>query len=76
VPKEKRLLTVDRHGNTSSASILLALREAYAQGRLDGHTRILMTSIGAGMIAAAGAMDMHIGAASPSRQREVFHFSI
>jgi 3-oxoacyl-(acyl-carrier-protein) synthase III len=61
VPAEKRLLTVDQHGNTSSASILLALKKAREDGRLEGHTRILMTSIGAGMIAAAGAMDVRIG---------------
>lgn len=66
VPENKRLLTVDRHGNTSSASILLALKEAYIRGRLDGHMRILMTSVGAGMIAAAGAMDVHISATAGS----------
>lgn len=61
VPEDRRVLTVDRHGNTSSASILLALREAYREGRLEGPTRVLMTSIGAGMMAAAGAMDVRIG---------------
>lgn len=60
VPEDRRVLTVDRHGNTSSASVLLALREAYEQGRLEGRTRLLMTSVGAGMMAAAGAMDMCI----------------
>lgn len=61
VPVEKQLLTVDRHGNTSSASILLALKEAQQEGRLEERTRILMTSVGAGMIAAAGAMDVALG---------------
>lgn len=60
VPEDRRVLTVDRHGNTSSASILLALREARRQERLKGPTRVLMTSIGAGMMAAAGAIDVRI----------------
>ncbi len=62
VPKEKRVLTVDQHGNTSSASILLALKEAMMARRLTkDRNRILMTSVGAGMIGAAGAIDVHLG---------------
>jgi len=63
VPEEKRILTVDQQGNTSSASVLLALQAAYEKGMLqqeEGHGRVLMTSVGAGMIAAACAIDVKL----------------
>ncbi len=49
IPKEKVVVNVDRYGNTSSASIPLALAEAVADGRVHrGHT-VLMTGMGAGL---------------------------
>lgn len=57
VPEEKRILTVDQHGNTSSASIFLAIRTAFENGQLDEPGRFLLTSVAAGMISAAGAMN-------------------
>lgn len=43
------VLTVDRHANTSAASIPLALAEARAQGRIRAGETVLMEAIGGGL---------------------------
>ena len=48
-PKEKVIVNVDRYGNTSSASIPLALAEAVADGRVKKGDTVLMTGMGAGL---------------------------
>lgn len=48
IPPERVFINVDRYGNTSSASILIATAEAHQQGRLQpGHA--VMSGFGAGM---------------------------
>ncbi len=49
IPPEKVLLNVDRYGNTSSASIPLALHEAVQAGTLRTGMTVLMTGVGAGL---------------------------
>ncbi|HZT45203.1 MAG TPA: beta-ketoacyl-ACP synthase III [Gaiellaceae bacterium] len=49
IPKEKVVVNVDRYGNTSSASIPLALAEAVADGRVHEGDTVLMTGMGAGL---------------------------
>lgn len=46
---EKVVLTVDRHANTSAASIPLALADARAQGRIRAGETVLMEAIGGGL---------------------------
>lgn len=46
---DKVVLTVDRHGNTSAASIPLALAEAVSDGRIKRGDLILMEAIGGGL---------------------------
>jgi 3-oxoacyl-[acyl-carrier-protein] synthase III len=46
-------VTVDRHGNTSAASIPLALHDAREAGRLHAGDRVLLTAFGAGLTWAA-----------------------
>jgi 3-oxoacyl-[acyl-carrier-protein] synthase-3 len=49
VPMDRYVLNIDRYGNTSSASIPIALAEAVADGRIRrGHT-VLMCALGAGI---------------------------
>src|SRR5260363_323377 len=49
LPLERMLVTVDQHGNTSSASIPLALDEAVRDGRIArGHT-IMIEGVGGGL---------------------------
>ena len=48
-PEERVFNNLDRFGNTSSASIPLALTEARAVGRLPAGSRVLMVAFGAGL---------------------------
>ena len=48
-PPEKVVVNVDRYGNTSSASIPLALADAADDGRLQPGKLVLMTGMGAGL---------------------------
>ena len=49
LPAERVVLTVDRHANTSAASIPLALAEAVADGRIARGDLILMEALGGGL---------------------------
>jgi 3-oxoacyl-[acyl-carrier-protein] synthase III len=49
IPKEKVIVNVERYGNTSSASIPLALAEAVSTGRVHEGDTVLMTGMGAGL---------------------------
>lgn len=48
IPAEKCIVTVDRHGNTSAASIPLALDEAVRDGRIKSGHRLLLEGVGGG----------------------------
>lgn len=48
LPMEKVVVTIDRHGNTSSASVLLALDEAIRDGRVKRGQTVLMEAFGGG----------------------------
>jgi 3-oxoacyl-[acyl-carrier-protein] synthase III len=48
LPMEKCIVTVDRHGNTSAASIPLALDEAVRTGRVKHGDVVLMEGVGGG----------------------------
>jgi 3-oxoacyl-[acyl-carrier-protein] synthase-3 len=48
VPMEKVFVNVDRYGNTSSASIPIALDEAIAAGRIGDGATVLLVAFGAG----------------------------
>jgi 3-oxoacyl-[acyl-carrier-protein] synthase-3 len=48
IPSEKCIVTVDRHGNTSAASIPLALDEAVRNGRIKPGQRLLLEGVGGG----------------------------
>lgn len=48
VPMSKVMVNVDRYGNTSSASIPLALAQAEAEGRIGPGSTVLLVAFGAG----------------------------
>lgn len=56
LPMEKVLVNVDRYGNTSTASIPLALEEAVHGGRIKKGDHIVMVGFGAGLTWGAVAM--------------------
>ncbi|HYF95622.1 MAG TPA: beta-ketoacyl-ACP synthase III [Symbiobacteriaceae bacterium] len=53
---EKVVINLDRYGNTSSASIPVALTEALAEGRIKDGDEIVLVSFGAGLVWAAVAL--------------------
>jgi 3-oxoacyl-[acyl-carrier-protein] synthase-3 len=49
LPLERVVVTVDRHANTSAASVPLALAEAQADGRIKRGDLVLMEALGGGL---------------------------
>jgi len=49
LPMEKVVLTIDRHANTSAASVPLALAEASADGRIQPGQLVLLEAMGGGL---------------------------
>lgn len=49
-PEEKTVNYVARHGNTSSATLPIALDEAFAEGRIRPGSRVMFASVGAGNV--------------------------
>jgi 3-oxoacyl-[acyl-carrier-protein] synthase-3 len=49
LPAGKTVLTIERHANTSAASIPLALDEAVADGRIRPGHLVLMEALGGGL---------------------------
>ena len=49
LPPERVVVTVDRHANTSAASVPLALAEAHADGRVKRGDLVLMEALGGGL---------------------------
>ena len=54
LPAEKIVITVDRHANTSAASIPLALDEAIRDGRIKQGDLVMMLAMGGGLTWGAG----------------------
>lgn len=47
-PRDKLIITLDKHGNTSAASIPMAYDTAVKQGKIKKGNKVLVTSFGAG----------------------------
>lgn len=58
VPMEKFIVNIDRYGNTSAASIPLALAEAVDARKIKPTDKILLVSFGAGLTWGAAIMQM------------------
>ena len=50
IPAERMYFNIERVGNTSAASILLAIRDAVRQGRIDRPMRVFAPGFGAGAV--------------------------
>jgi 3-oxoacyl-[acyl-carrier-protein] synthase III len=57
LPMEKMFVNVDRYGNTSAASVPLALSEAVDSGRIKVGDRIVLVAFGAGLTSGAIALE-------------------
>jgi 3-oxoacyl-[acyl-carrier-protein] synthase-3 len=49
LPQEKVFVNIDRYGNTSAASIPIALDEAWRQGRLSEGDAVVFVAFGGGL---------------------------
>lgn len=58
VPPEKLIVTVDRHGNTSAASVPLALDFAVRDGRIRLGQKVLLEGVGGGFTWGAALVEM------------------
>ncbi|MFA6134853.1 MAG: beta-ketoacyl-ACP synthase III [Phycisphaerae bacterium] len=57
-PIEKVYINIDRYGNSSAASIPLAMHEAWAEGKIRRGSRVLLVAFGAGLTWAGGVVRM------------------
>jgi 3-oxoacyl-[acyl-carrier-protein] synthase-3 len=64
IPEDRFICNVDRYGNTSAASIPIALCEAAEQGKLKPEDRIVMVGFGGGLT--WGAMTVQWGVPGPT----------
>jgi 3-oxoacyl-[acyl-carrier-protein] synthase-3 len=58
IPHEKVVVTVDRHANTSAASVPLALDEAVRDGRIRAGHKVLLEGVGGGFTWGAALVEM------------------
>lgn len=57
VPAERVIVNVEKYGNTSSASVPVALCEAWEQGRLEAGDRLLIVAFGGGLAWGASVLE-------------------
>jgi 3-oxoacyl-[acyl-carrier-protein] synthase-3 len=57
IPDEKIYINIEKYGNTSAASVPMALAEAIAAGRIKPGDKILMVAFGAGYTAGAAVVE-------------------
>jgi 3-oxoacyl-[acyl-carrier-protein] synthase III len=67
IPQDRVFLNIDRYGNTSSASIPIALYEAQQQGKLRPGDTIVTVGFGAGLTWGAGAIQWMAHVAAEER---------
>jgi 3-oxoacyl-[acyl-carrier-protein] synthase-3 len=75
VPMEKCIANLDRYGNTSAASIPIALAEAAEQGRLRPHDKVLTIGFGGGLTWAAAALEWGVPKPVSKGQRQISRWS-
>jgi 3-oxoacyl-[acyl-carrier-protein] synthase-3 len=66
IPLDRTFVNIDRYGNTSAASIPLALAEAAEAGRIGPGDLVLLSGFGAGMSWASALLRWRGAAASPT----------
>lgn len=57
IPEERVYVNVDRYGNSSAASLALALAEAVSTGRVHGGDKVLLTAFGGGFTWGAALLE-------------------
>lgn len=57
LPPERMYVNIDRYGNTSSATIPVALCEAWEEGRVKGGDRLVFVAFGGGLVWGANVVE-------------------
>jgi 3-oxoacyl-[acyl-carrier-protein] synthase-3 len=57
IPDAKTFVNIEKYGNTSAASVPMALAEAVASGRIKQGDRVLMVAFGAGYTAGGAVVE-------------------
>jgi 3-oxoacyl-[acyl-carrier-protein] synthase-3 len=57
MPMEKVFVNIDKYGNTSAASVGIALDEAQAQGRIKRGEKLVLVAFGAGLTWASAVIE-------------------
>jgi 3-oxoacyl-[acyl-carrier-protein] synthase-3 len=75
IERDRVALNIVHRGNTSAASIPLAIHDAMAEGRLSPGDRVVLTAFGAGFVWGAGLMTWGIAneTAGAASTREAVH---
>jgi len=71
LPMDRMFVNVDRYGNTSAASVGIALAEAVDTGRIKVGDKIVLVAFGAGLTSGAIALEWTADPARGSRAAEV-----
>jgi 3-oxoacyl-[acyl-carrier-protein] synthase-3 len=58
VPKERVVINIERYGNTSAASVPVALHEAWEEGRIRPGDYVMLVAIGGGLTWATALLRM------------------
>ncbi len=75
IPMDKCVLNLDRYGNTSAASIPIAMTEAAEAGRLLAHHKVLTIGFGGGLTWAAAAIEWGVPKVISKPQRTINRFN-
>ncbi|RLB96414.1 MAG: 3-oxoacyl-ACP synthase, partial [Deltaproteobacteria bacterium] len=59
IPREKIFVNIDRYGNTSAATVPLALDEAVRSGRIRPGDKVILTAFGGGLTWASSFVRWH-----------------
>ena len=70
LPRDRVWVNVDRYGNTSSASIPIALSEAAAAGKLNEGDNLVFVAFGGGLSWAAGVVRWGVAGVPPHPERD------
>lgn len=74
IPEERALITIHKYGNNSSATIPIALSEAYREGRLQDGMRLAICAFGGGLVWGSMILEYtRTGAVPAPRTRALAH---
>jgi 3-oxoacyl-[acyl-carrier-protein] synthase-3 len=71
LPMERMVVNIDRYGNTSAASVAIALDEAVREGRIQPGDRLVLFAFGAGFTSGAAAITWTADPADSARSEAI-----